>query len=193
MHPVDAQSLRAPLLLCCATRPPPCRCDPRHLPSCLFLSFSYSSHRFGEVLNIQLRQAPTGPDRWALVTFAQPHSALAAMHSLNHLHLPNLTHTELKIRLWDERPQQQPPPPPPQQQQPWRQDSGQQHAAWADAEDEGQAPASAPAPTAMRRTVGGGWVAEEEARDEEDPLVELWVGNLHSSATRLSVRRAFEW
>ena len=100
-----------------------------------------------------MRRAPTGPDCYAIVTYAQPSAAAAALHVLDRRSIPSLTQRELKLRPWDEAPS-------------WRQQPQQQRAPqprafgggwWADAEEEEE--------------------GEEEGEEEEedDPIVELWV------------------
>lgn len=114
--------------------------------------------RYGQLEDVWVSRAPTGPDCWAVVTFASPAAAQRAQAALSGQVLPAITERTLKVREWTERPER-----------PWKAATRRQEGPaapqqrWADAVDE----------LALPQQLGSGWeaamaAAEEEEEEEEE-------------------------
>jgi hypothetical protein len=129
------------------------------------------------VQNIKLKQATTGPDCCAIVSFRHPAAAAEALAALRGRSIPELTFHSLKLREWRED------KPAAKAASWWRAEPGppqqQRRAGWA-AEDEPRwLPPSggfAEVPSAEGWDQQGSYAEEEEEEysdDENDPTVEL--------------------
>jgi hypothetical protein len=114
------------------------------------------------VQNIKLKQAPTGPDCYAIVSFRHPAAAAEALAALRGRSIPELTFHSLKLREW-------------------REDKPAAKAAsWWRAEDEepgwrppGGGFAEVPSAEGWGQQVSYAEEEEEYSDDEDDPIVEL--------------------
>ena len=127
--------------------------------------------------NIKLKQAPTGPDCYAIVSFRHRAAAAEALAALRGRSIPELTFHSLKLREWrEDKPAAKAAswwraePSPPQQQR---------HAGWA-AEDEepgwrppGGGFAEVPSAEGWGQQVSYAEEEDEYSDDEDDPIVEL--------------------
>ena len=130
-----------------------------------------------------MKQAPKGPDCYAIVAFRHQGAAAAALAALHGCAIPELTLKALKLREWrEDRPAAKAaswwrgepgPPQHPRQQR-------QRHGGWA-AEDEeprwrppgGGGGGGAEVPLAEGWGEGSFAEEEEYTDDEDDPTVEL--------------------
>ncbi len=131
--------------------------------------------RYGQLEDLWVSRAPTGPDCFAVATFASAAAAQRAQAALAGQVLPALTEKMLKVREWTQQPERA------SQAATWRRDApAAPQQRWADAVDE----LPLPQPLPQRRTFGSGWEAamaaaeeeeeEEEEYDEEDEEEDEW-------------------